>query len=250
MGNKAIIITGANGAIGSVLTAEYLKKNYHVIALVHRNIGRLTQLLQDYPDNLLIEKCDLTDFQQLASLVKKLRESEKGLPSKVIHTSAVRSSDFLPLAETDPRKWYSVVNNNLFSTYNLLRNLLPYYQEKEEGRIVLIGSNISRTGLKFGSAYAVSKGALGNLARTIALEYGKYNIMINIISPGPVDADQSHFSEEYQKFRESYFAKELENTPLKKLVKAQDILETCDFLLSAKNRLITGEEIFITGGKL
>lgn len=250
MENKAIIITGANGAIASVLTGEYLKRNYHVIALIHHNIWRLEKLKQDYPSNLIIEKCDLTDDKQVSFLINKLMKSKLGIPSKLIHTSAVRSSDFLPLAETDPVKWYSVVKSNVFSIYNLLRHLLPYYQEKREGRIVLIGSNISRTGLKYGSAYAVSKGALGNLARTVTLEYGQDNIMINVISPGPVNADQSHFSEEYQKFRENYFAKELENTPLQKLVEPQDIFESCDFLLSDKNRVISGEEIFITGGKL
>ena len=44
--------------------------------------------------------------------------------------------------------------------------------------------------------------------------------------------------------------KELKNTPLRKLVQPIDILNSCDFLLSDKNNLISGEEIFITGGKI
>ncbi len=250
MNENAILITGANGAIAAELTAQYLAMGYKVIALIHQNTWRLDSLMQKYQENLLVEKCDLMDFNQISELLATFKAKSIEIPTKLIHTSAVRSSDFLPLAETDPDKWYSVVNTNLFSTYNLLRNLIPIYMSKKEGRIILLGSNISRTGLKFGSAYAVSKGALGNLARTLALECGGDNIMINVISPGPVNVDQSHFTKEYQKFRQDYFAKELENTPLKKLVEAQDIFTTCEFLLSEKNRVITGEEIFITGGKL
>lgn len=248
MDEKVIMITGANGAIGSFLTEEYLKSDYKVIAFIHKNRKRIDHLLDLYPRNLVIRECDLNNYlaftKELASLDYDV------IPTRLIHTTALRSSDFLPLADTNPELWTSIVNTNLLNTYNLLRGVIPYLQKKQEGRIVLLGSNISRTGLKFGSAYAASKGALASLARSVALEYGQDNILINVLSPGPVDADQSHFSEDYRKFRAEYFAKELEETPLKKLVNPRDIFDTCNFLLSEKNRLISGEEIYITGGKL
>lgn len=250
MERKAIIITGANGAIGSFLTEEYLKKDYFVLALIHNKQARITSLLAKYPNMLEIEKCDLTNHTVIKQLFTDFQQRLGFIPAKLIHTPALRSSDFVALAETEPQNWYSVVEMNIFSCYNMLHNLLPYYQQAEGGRIVIIGSNISRTGLKNGSAYAVSKGALANLARTVALEYGKDNIIINILSPGAVKADQSHFTREYQQFRQRYFEKELQETPLQKLVEPYDVFVNCEFLLSEQNRLISGEEIFITGGKL
>lgn len=250
MENKAIIITGANGAIGSFLTEEYLKKDYFVFALIHTNKSRIIPLMNKFPEKLVCKECDLTNYSQVNQVLTDFSAEYGFIPAKLIHTSALRSSDFVSLTETDPHKWYSIVEMNIFSCYNLLRVLLPFYQKLKAGKIVFIGSNISRTGLKFGSAYAVSKGALANLVRTVSLEYGKDNILINVLSPGAVKVDQSHFSPEYQKFRENYFQKELNETPLEKLVEALDILAACEFLLSAENRLITGEEIFITGGKL
>lgn len=250
MEHKAIIITGANGAIGSLLTEEYLKRDYYVLALIHKQRSRISSLLVKFPSKLVIKACDLTDNEEVRQTFIDVQNEYGFLPAKLIHTSALRSSDFLSLADTKPQTWCSIVEVNIFSCYNLLHCLLPIYQKNREGKIVLIGSNISRTGLKNGSAYAVSKGALTNLARTVALEYGKDNIIINILSPGAVKADQSHFSEEYQSFRKDYFAKELQETPLQKLVEPIDIFTSCDFLLSEQNRLITGEEIFITGGKL
>lgn len=250
MEDKAIIITGANGAIGSLLTEEYLKKDFFVFALIHKEKNRITSLLEKYSKRLVIKECDLTNNDEVKQILNDLLKQYGFLPAKLIHTSALRSSDFVSLTETEPLKWRSVVEMNIFSCYNLLHNLLPVYQKMQAGRIVIIGSNISRTGLKNGSAYAVSKGALANLARTVALEYGKDNIIINILSPGAVQADQSHFSDEYQAFRKNYFEKELQDTPLRKLVEPIDIFSSCEFLLSDQNRLISGEEIFITGGKL
>ncbi len=250
MEEKAIIITGANGAIGSFLTEEYLIKDYFVLALIHNHRDRISSLITKYPNKLVVKECDLTNHAEVKEVFTDFLQRFTFIPAQLIHTPALRSSDFLPLTETDPQKWYSVVEMNIFSSYNLLHNVLPYYQQDKGGRIVIIGSNISRTGLKNGSAYAVSKGALANLARTVALEYGKDNIIINILSPGPVKADQSHFTQDYQEFRKKYFEKELQETPLQKLVEPRDILTSCEFLLSEDNRLISGEEIYITGGKL
>ena len=75
------------------------------------------------------------------------------------------------------------------------------------------------------------------------------NILINTVSPGPIKIDNSNFSPEYRKFRERYYQKEKETTPLKKLATLKEVFELCDFLLSEKNTHITGEEFFITGGK-
>lgn len=250
MKDKAIIITGANGAIGSFLIAEYLKRDYCVLALIHKHKDRITPLMDKFQDKLVVKKCDLANYEEVKQTFNSFQTEYSFLPANLIHTSALRSSDFASLAETEPQKWFSIVEMNIYSSYNLLHVLLPVYQYNREGKIVLLGSNISRTGLKNGSAYAVSKGALTNLARTVALEYGKDNILINVLSPGAVKTDQSHFPEDYQRFRQDYFAKELKETPLQKLVEPIDIFNSCKFLLSAQNRMITGEEIFITGGKV
>lgn len=250
MNNKTIMITGANGAIGSLIVKEYLDRGYVVFALVHKDLRRIELLRKEYGEQLICRKCDLTNLTEVDSLFAELFKSYGYIPNKMIHTSAVRSSDSKILTETDPKLWYSIIEMNIFACYNLLRNLLVHYQQSGGGKIVLIGSNISRTGLKNGSAYAVAKGALTNFVRTIALEYGEDDIMINLVSPGAVNADQSHFSKEYQEFRAGYFKRELQNTPLKRLVEPLDVFHTCDFLLSDNNRSITGEEIFLTGGKL
>ena len=136
------------------------------------------------------------------------------------------------------------------NTYSALKIVLPIMKKNKFGRIVLFGSNVSRIGLKNGSAYAASKSAISSICRSVAMEEGANNIIINTISPGPIKIDDSHFSEEYKIFREEYYKNELQNTPLKRTLEVKDVFGVTEFLLSDKNSFITGEEIFVTGGKL
>lgn len=247
-GKNSIIITGANGAIGSELVKKFLADGYQVAGFYHQNKHRLEQIKHD--GNLFIHQCNLADYEQLKNALHVIKRELGHCPTRILHTAALRSSDFCRLADTDPALWKTIVDFNIYSCFNLLHVMLPCLAEMKNARIVLIGSNISRTGLKFGSAYAASKGALSSMVRSIASEYGKYGILITLVSPGPVNSDQSHFPKEYQEFRKEYFKRELENTPTHRLIEVEDIFQTSKFLLSDENQSITGEEIFLTGGKL
>ena len=134
MGNKAIIITGANGAIGSFLTAKYLKNGYFVLALIHNHQDRIIPLKEKFPDNLVVKECDLANYEEVKQAFNDFQAEYNFLPAKLIHTSAIRSSDFSPLTETNPQTWYSIVEMNIHSCYNLLHTLLPFLSAEERGK--------------------------------------------------------------------------------------------------------------------
>jgi NAD(P)-dependent dehydrogenase (short-subunit alcohol dehydrogenase family) len=114
----------------------------------------------------------------------------------------------------------------------------------------MIGSNVSRVGLKNGSVYAATKAAVANLVRSVALEEGSYNTLINTVSPGPVETVNNDFDPAYCEFRRDYFANQLKLTSLGRLATVDDVCQTIIFLTSMANSHITGEEIFITGGAI
>ncbi len=253
MSKKSIIITGANGAIGAYFVKRFLQEGYQVLALVHHNCDRVQDIVSSVSERdkfLTIKSCELTDYNELKQRIEEYHIEKGFIPISLIHTAALRSNDHKLLADTEGAHWWNIVEVNILSCYNLLHILIPYYQRLRDGRIVFLGSNISRTGLKFGTAYAVSKGALANLTRTVSLEYSEYNILINTISPGPVNVDQSHFPEHYQEFRKEYFKKELQNIPINRFVEPEDLFKSCLFFASEQNSYITGEEIYLTGGKV
>jgi 3-oxoacyl-[acyl-carrier protein] reductase len=114
-------------------------------------------------------------------------------------------------------------------------------------RIVMVGSNVSRSGLKYGSVYAATKAALANLVKSVAMEEGLSNVLINTVSPGPVATDSKEFGEEYKSFRNDYFETQKALNSLNRVAETCDVCHLIKFLTSLENKHITGEEIFVAG---
>ena len=259
---NAVIITGANGNIGSKIAENLLQNGSNVLLLYNQNRQRIDKLSENYPEQTLSLQCDIRDLTTLQPAIKDSLAAKGWFAVSLIHTAAMRSTDHSSLVESNSALWYEVIDSNIMGTYNVLkvvinvflstrdRTVLKISDKRDDFfRIVLLGSDVSRIGLPYGSAYAASKAAVSNIARTLSVEHGKDMIMINTISPGPVNIDDTHFSEEYRAFRNDYYRKMLSQIPLKRLAEAEDISGLAIFLISEENRYITGEEFFVTGGK-
>jgi len=250
MKDKAIIITGANGNVGSYFAQQYLKLDENLILIIHKNEHRIGELKKDFPKKIRIVQTDIQNLIKLEQDLSQIIEETNWQPDRLVHTATIHSYDFQPLVQSDPELWKKIINTNLVGTFNILKSVLPYFKENDYGKIVLFGSNVTRIGLPKGSAYSASKAGIANISRTLASEEAGNNIIINTVSPGPIKIDDSHFSESYRKFREQYYSEKIREIPLKRCASFEDIFGLCKFLLSEENSYITGEEFFVTGGKL
>lgn len=246
--NKALVLTGAGGNVGAYLAHNLSEKGMNLVLIVHNDMQRIDDLKNN--KNIRIIKTDLTDLTDLKIKLNKTFAETGWIPNRLIHTATARNHDVQAMVDTDPDLWTSIIQMNVIGTYNILKCLIPHFREHKNGKIVLFGSNVSRIGLPKGSAYSASKAAIANIGRTLASEEAHNNIIINTVSPGPIKIDDSQFSESYRKFREEYYNEKLREIPLKRCASFSDISGICDFLLSDENSYITGEEFFITGGKI
>lgn len=238
---KTIMITGANSQIGSFLARQYEAEGRDLVLLYHKNDHRIAKLKSR---KLAI---DLRDLKALEKLVSKLKIEIDCL----IHCSAVRSEDAQALAETDPLQFKQVFDENFYPAYNVLRAILPQMMDRHFGRVILFSSEVTRSGLPHGSAYAASKAAIANMCKSAALECASANVLINTIAPAPVDtALEEDFSGPYLIFRKAYFADHIAGSASKQLVSIAEIKQLADLLISEEIRSLCGEEIFLTGGKL
>ena len=250
MKNNAIIITGANGNVGSYFAKKYCDKGENLILIIHKNDHRIKDLVKNNSDKINVVQVDLSNYSDLQIKFAKVINKTGWKPDRLIHTATARSNVIKSLADSDPELWKNIINANLVGTFNILKTTLKYFKENKNGKIVLFGSNVSRIGLPKGTAYAASKAGIANIGRTLAAEEATSNIIVNTVSPGPIKIDDSQFSESYRKFRQEYYEEKLRETPLKRCASFQDIFGLCEFLLSKDNSYITGEEFFITGGKI
>jgi NAD(P)-dependent dehydrogenase (short-subunit alcohol dehydrogenase family) len=246
-----IIITGANGQTAVQLAGELLKHNCKLLLIAHNRTERIDLLKKDYPDICYIRKCDLNSFEQTSEVLYRFI-SETGLnPTGLVHAAAIRSYDAKSLAESEPAVWNSIFSQNIDMAYNVMRCILPVMLKQKQGKIVLFGSNVTRTGLPYGSAYAAAKTALANLVRSTAWENAPENIQINMVSPAPIETKlEDDYSGAYLKFRQEYFEAYKNSHPAHKLVSPEDITRTILPLLDLETTSVSGEEIFVTGGVL
>lgn len=238
------IITGSNGQMGSYIAELW---DGPALLLYRNRTDRLADLAT-YPEKLLAG-CDLMDLEGLHSAITKAELKFGCAPSVLIHTASVRSADALSVADSDPEVFQSVFSLNFTATYNIFRACLPRMRLAGFGRIVAFASDVAGTGLPNGAAYAAAKAAIVNLVKSAALENADANILINCVSPGPIDTRlEEDFQGEYLEFRRTYFQDFQTRNPTGKLVSKGELLTVVRMLCSGELQNLTGREIVINGG--
>jgi NAD(P)-dependent dehydrogenase (short-subunit alcohol dehydrogenase family) len=244
---RQILISGANSQIGSYLAKEYYKEGYKLVLLYHKRKERISELFNK--DGIFSCPVDLCNSEAVKEAVFRAEQFLHQSSDTLIHCAAIRSSDALPLYQTEPMQFANVLSTNMMSAYNILRWTLPSMQENAFGRVIMFGSDVSQKGLQNGSAYSASKAGIVNLVKSVALEMAKYNIVINAISPAPVETNlEEDYSGEYLNFRKRYFAEYLAQVPTGKLVTKEEIKKVTDLLIDENIKNLNGEEIIIDGG--
>jgi NAD(P)-dependent dehydrogenase (short-subunit alcohol dehydrogenase family) len=118
--------------------------------------------------------------------------------------------------------------------------------EKGGGSIILMSSLSALRGNKMIGAYAMTKAALVQLARNLAVEWGPANVRANAISPGLI---RTPFSEKLIA-DEAFMERRLKMTPLRRVGEAHEIAATAVFLASPGGAFITGQTLVVDGGTL
>ena len=253
---NSYLIYGANSSIGAELARNVAGNVEHLVLFYHKKTDKIKDLFSY--SNVHAVQSDIRDFEDLSKKLKDVYTKWNITDLAAVYLPAIRSYDHKPLDETSLELSKNIIEVNFLGAVHFLKGIMGLRKLKSSTdtlspssiRFVLLGSNVSRIGLKNGAIYAASKAALGNLSRSVAIEMGRRNILINTVSPGPVETDDLNISEDYTLFRKEYFET---HKALSSLNKVGSVFEICSlilFLTSLENTHITGEEIFITGGAL
>lgn len=148
----------------------------------------------------------------------------------------------LPVALIDEAEWDEVMDVNAKGTFLFSRAALRPMIRAKSGHILNIGSFASERIVESPVHYAASKSALRGLTEALAREVGRYNIQVNLLSPGLFDTGLStnlpkHRVDEY-----------LSQCPLGRLAGVAEVAELCVFLASEGNLFMTGAKIAVDGG--
>ena len=146
---------------------------------------------------------------------------------------------------SDPSNFEKNFNINIFSVYYLITDLLNL-MKKKGGSIINITSLNSELGFKNNPGYNSSKGALKLLTKSMALDYGKYNIRVNNLGPGYIKTEMTKISFNSKILRE----KRLNRMIFQRYGNPDDLFGLILYLLSNSSKYVTGQDFYIDGGFL
>ena len=168
-----------------------------------------------------------------------VNERANNLKQSTIVNMATCSIDGL-LAAYELGDWLKTFNVNINSTFILIKNLLPLMIRQKWGRIINISSYVGANGEVGAGAYSASKSALSGFTRSLAKEYGKFNITSNLLELGYFNSGLIDTLTEEKK------AVILKKVPSNKFGDPSEISRTIEFLRNSN--YINGSNIKIDGG--
>ncbi len=236
---KIALITGAAKGIGKAIVERFVSDNYFVIAVDVDDVsGKL--LTDEYGSSkVLFVKADICNEKEMHDLFIKIQTDHKQLNVLVNNAGIIRDNMIwnMPVEDFD-----MVLNINLKGTWLLCKEAAKMMKQQNFGRIVNIASR-AWLGNRGQSNYSASKAGVVSLTRVLALELGKYNVCVNAVAPGLIDTPLT------QKLEADVLQKLIEAQPTRTMGKPSDIANAVAFLASDATNFITGQTIYVDGGK-
>lgn len=174
-----VIVTGANNGIGFYMTETLLEDGYYVAALDIDN-ENLAPLQSTYSERLLVSKRDVTDYARVKETISSIAEKWGQIDVLVNNACIAIFKPFEQKTIEETRREFEV---NYFGYVNTIAAVLPYMKAKGKGIIHNVSSGVGITGFPGIYGYASTKGAIESLTRTLALEFEKYGICVNLMHP-------------------------------------------------------------------
>jgi 3-oxoacyl-[acyl-carrier protein] reductase len=139
--------------------------------------------------------------------------------------------------EEEPARWRAMLDSDLVAPYALLQAAVPAMRGRGWGRIVLVSSGAGEEGWEGAAAYATAKAGLVGLARSLAWELGREDILVNVVAAGLTLTERVRAVP--AEIREAIAGR----VPSRKLSTPEDVAALIVFLASAANQNISGELI-------
>jgi 3-oxoacyl-[acyl-carrier protein] reductase len=190
--------------------------------------------------------CDVSDAGSVDAAVSRVVEELGGLHILVNNAGVTRDNLLFKMSESD---WDTVMNVHLKGSFLMSKAAQKHFVEQKYGKIVNL-SSVSALGNRGQANYSTAKMGLQGFTRTLAIELGPYGVNVNAIAPGFIVSDMTdetarRVGMEPEEFRKA--AAEL--APVRRVGYPEDIAAAAAFLCSDEASFITGQTLYVDGGR-
>lgn len=229
---RTALITGGTRGIGAATVAEFTELGADVLYTARTSDGDPRCIV-----------ADVTDPEQRAALVRRV-QAHWGPLDILVNNAGMNIRK--PWSELDAQEQAQVIGTNLLGPAALLRELHPLLKAGHEAAVVNVASVAAYVDVGSGAAYAMSKAALLQLTRSLAVEWAPDRIRVNAVAPWyistPLTAPVLSQPERLEKI--------LARTPMKRVGAPEEIAAAIAFLAMRKSSFITGHCLVADGGLL
>src|SRR5471032_471086 len=242
MAERVAFVTGGMGGIGTAICKRLAANGNKVVANCVPGYDKKEEWLdrmraQGYTVHAAEGNVD--EFDSCAEMFYNISSIIGPVDILVNNAGITRDGVFKRMSESD---WYDVINTNLNSVFNVTRQVVEGMTDRGWGRIINVSSVNALKG-QFGQTnYSASKAGMHGFTKALAQEVVKKGVTVNTISPGYVATDM------VRAIRPEVLKSIVEQIPIGRLAKPEEIASLVAFLTSEEAGYITGANIAINGG--
>src|SRR5208283_106898 len=243
---RVAIVTGSSRGIGRAIAARLAEHGAEVV-ISSRNCEACVQAAEAVNracgrKAAIALSANISSKDELRRLVDETKRTFGRID--ILVCNAASNPYYGPMAGISDDQFRKILDNNVIANNWLIQMAAPGMIERKDGSIIIISSIGGLKGSSVIGAYNISKAADFQLARNLAVEWGRHNLRVNCIAPGLVRTDFARALWENPDTLKAVTA----TTPLRRIGEADEIAGAAVFLASPASAFMTGQMIVIDGG--
>ena len=244
--DQVVVITGASQGIGAAC-AERLSVDGAAVALwdvADAPGNALARTLGERDARAAYFHCNVASKSEVDAAVAATLAAFGRIDALVNNAGIFKAADFLEISEAD---WDAVIDVNLKGAFLVAQAVAREMVKTGGGAIVNMSSVNGVMAIPSIASYNVSKGGINQLTRVMALALADKNIRVNAVAPGTIATE---LAKNAVLGSDEAKARIMSRTPMKRLGTAEEIADVTAFLLSSASSYMTGEIVYVDGGRL
>ena len=240
LNGQTALITGAGRGIGKTIACKLAEFGLD-IAIVDMNpiSDNVLSEIKEYGTKCLAFQMDVTDFDSVDSVVKKIIDETEGINILVNNAGITQDNIFMRMK---PEQWSQVIDVNLNGVFHVTKAVIRTMIKQHSGRIINISSVVGFSGNPGQVNYCSTKSGLIGFTKSLSREVGTRGITVNAVAPGFINTSMT------QALNENQQQAILSQIPLGRMGDAGDIANAVAFLASEEASYITGTVLHVNGG--
>ena len=240
---RVVVITGGSKGIGRAVALRFAQEKSRIV-IVHYDpdeaaANETLDMISQKGVEAESHKLDVSSYGDVEAFFKEVFSRLGRVDVLVNNAGITRDTLLMRMPEDD---WDLVINVNLKSVFNCTQAVIRSMLKRRDGRIINISSVVGKIGNAGQANYAASKSGIIGFTKTVAREVAARGVTVNAVAPGFIDTEMTASLPDGVK--EAF----LQQIPLGRVGKPEDVAEAVYWLCSHAASYITGQTIHVNGG--